>query len=380
MRFLYISNSKHLLYPTRDASTRYRCFNPVEALNEMGHIADLCTQHELSQRHLDAYDVYIFHRPRYTRRLQKYVNRLNRSSQITIADYDDLLFTPELASFSPIVRNGQASIRIARKLHENYLAALGLFDHFTTSTEPLAEQIRDKIPTAAISVIHNGYSPTWLYQSEQAVPDADVVTAGYFPGTRSHDHDFALIKHPLENWLRSESNRLMVVGPLRMENSGMAQTSVTRRPHVPYHALPRLISQCNVTLAPLESTPFNQCKSGIKFIESALSGVPLIASPIPDIARFVQAGALLAHTPSEFGEMLDLIALEKAPDDTRRRSLYRYAVTHCSAKTETERLLDFIRSIRERTRPSEVDVTPAAYTGYKNEYHTDLTHGALESQ
>ncbi len=378
MRFLYISNSKHLLYPTRDASTRYRCFNPVETLNEMGHIADLCTQREFSKRHLDAYDVYIFHRPRYTRRLERYVNRLNRGRKISIADYDDLLFTPELASFSPIVRNGQASIRIARKLHQNYLAALHLFDHFTTSTAPLAEQIRDKMTTAATAVIHNGYSPTWLRQAERGTPDATVVTAGYFPGTRSHDHDFAVIKRPLEKWLSSTLNRLMVVGPLRMEDNQVTQASVTRRSHVPYHALPQLISQCDVALAPLEATPFNYCKSGIKFIESALFGVPLIATPIPDIARFKQGGVLLAHTPSEFKEMLDLISQEKAAVETQRQSLYRYAATHCSAKAQTERILDFIQSIQERTRHTESGVRSAPYTTHKNGYRIASGHGALD--
>ena len=342
MRFLFISNSKHLLYPARDASTRYRCLNPVEALNESGHLADLCTQQEFAARHLDQYDIYVFHRPRYTRRLDRFVNRLNRKNKIVIADYDDLLFAPELASFSPIVRNGQASERIARKLQQNYLAALHLFDRFTASTIPLAEQIRLKTNSASIFVVHNGYSPTWVRQAEPGAPEPLGITAGYFPGTKSHDRDFGQIARPLQQWLRSRTRKLLVVGPLTMSDDPPFDSSVKRHPHVPYHTLPSLISQCSVTLAPLENTPFNQCKSGIKFIESALFGVPVIATPIPDITRFEASGLLLADGPTAFGERLDQVSQENYLDAEYRINLARYALEHCSARIQVERLLGWL--------------------------------------
>jgi hypothetical protein len=47
-----------------------------------------------------------------------------------------------------------------------------------------------------------------------------------------------------------------------------------------------------VSLAPLEDTPFNRCKSALKVIEAGWWGIPTVCSPVPDMARFGAAGAL----------------------------------------------------------------------------------------
>jgi hypothetical protein len=56
-------------------------------------------------------------------------------------------------------------------------------------------------------------------------------------------------------------------------------------PVVSYEQLPYWIKQCWITIAPLQPSLFNQCKSGLKFFESAIWGVPLVATAIPDLTR-----------------------------------------------------------------------------------------------
>jgi hypothetical protein len=365
MRFLFISNSKHLLYPTRDASTRYRCLHPIEALSELGYHADLCTQREFGWNLTDLYDAYIFHRPRYSRYFAFLINRLNRLGKVVIADYDDLLFSPEHAGDAPIYRNGQASLRITRKLHQNYLAALQLFDNFTTSTSPLAEQIRLKKPSATIEVIHNGYSANWVTQARINPPKDDRIVAGYFPGTRSHDRDFNHIAGAVTSWLEKSRHMLTIVGPLEISAPGFPVHTIQHRDHVPYRLLPQLVSTCHLTLAPLEKTLFNHCKSGIKFFESALFGVPIITSPIPDMVRFKESGLILANSPEDFYDGLHYLSEDSNNHSERCADAHRYALRNCSALTQTERMLRYVQSLIPCTISSNSPPKkPTSATGY----------------
>ena len=48
-----------------------------------------------------------------------------------------------------------------------------------------------------------------------------------------------------------------------------------------------------LNIAPLSSSPFNQCKSGLKYFESALLGLPVCATHIPDIHHRFEGYPLL---------------------------------------------------------------------------------------
>ena len=337
MRFLFISNSKHRLRPSHDASTRYRCLHHAENLREMGHQADVCTQQDFGYHLSNRYDVFVFHRPRYSHYLEFLLNHISRRGALAIADYDDLLFTPEYATESPTVRNGQASEKIALKSHQNYRRALQLFDHITTSTTPLARFAKEAQPTANISVIHNGYSHKWLLEATNGHEQNRTPLAGYFPGTKSHDRDFGLLTPALDKYLDSASWKLFIAGPLALHSKTL-EARTQRSPHVPFHRLAHLITRCDASIAPLEQTMFNQCKSSIKFIESAILGVPVIASPIPDMLRFSEGGPLLAHTPEEFIEYLDMLADPETRAETSNKQRTT-AITRCASVDQTKKLI-----------------------------------------
>lgn len=83
------------------------------------------------------------------------------------------------------------------------------------------------------------------------------------------------------------SFKLMIAGPVKIPNSLMAfSNQIHKADYVSFHELPNLMAKSKFVLGPLEDTEFNQCKSGLKFFEAALSGCTVIGSPIPDIDRF----------------------------------------------------------------------------------------------
>ncbi len=54
----------------------------------------------------------------------------------------------------------------------------------------------------------------------------------------------------------------------------------------------------------LESSAFNDCKSRVKFLESALAGCRLIASPIPDMVAVGEQSVCLASSRKDWYDFL----------------------------------------------------------------------------
>jgi len=344
MNFVFVSNTKHRMRPYLDAATRYRCFNPAEDLSCLGHLADVCSLRDFRPSLENHYDVFVFHKPTYSKGLERTVTRLKSNGKLLIADYDDLIFNPNHALEAPGFLLGSASERIIKDLYEKNFAALRLFENVTVSTEPLREEVRNMQPDANIGVVHNGLSRRWLDSAsvfERA--ETDFRTIGYFPGTRSHDHDLQLIIRKLADYINGHGDtRLLVAGSLNIQDKAFKAHKVSRWPHREYIDLPQLILHCWVTIAPLQSNRFNQCKSGLKFFESAAFGVPVIATSIPDMRRFEGSGIYLAETPEDY-----LAVLESLRDPeiytANSRCISDYVFEHCMSMSQTKKFLDFVR-------------------------------------
>src|SRR5439155_25113703 len=75
-------------------------------------------------------------------------------------------------------------------------------------------------------------------------------------------------------------------------------------PPLPFAQHPTIYSLFDVNLAPLETTPFNVCKSDLRLIEGGAHGVPYVASKIAPYLEFSRQsddiGGHLAATPTEW--------------------------------------------------------------------------------
>jgi hypothetical protein len=79
-----------------------------------------------------------------------------------------------------------------------------------------------------------------------------------------------------------------------------------------------------VNLAPLESTPFNACKSALKGIEAGRFGIPTICSPNQDYERLTKAGAIIASSNTEWFDSLEMLM---------DRDAYQNSTSNISRKT-----------------------------------------------
>ena len=306
LRFAFLACNRVARLFRRDPSFIYRCENVGQYLSESGHSVVLC--HLRDAPPPNAVDVVVLHRPRASLRLMCLLWRYRRAGVHVVADVDDLVFNERLARFSPAVLNARKPFMVVWSVFRLHRLALSWVAHVVVSTEPLQRQLAVVLPDKMVSCVANAVHWCWrkravLQVTEGALGEEPVLAPlsrpscqqkviAYLPGTRSHDRDFALIAAQLARFLRDYPDTVLrVTGPVEFVLD-VPPGQVIRQERVTFEAYPECFFGVWVNLAPLENTPFNQCKSALKAIEAGFMGVPTVCSPNPDMARFAAAGTL----------------------------------------------------------------------------------------
>lgn len=292
-----------------DPSYIYRCENLGAGLREAG--AKVWLGH-LSRfpwhRH---FDWVVFHRPKATWRFRILQAWLRSRGTGMSADFDDLVFDPSFAPYSPGVLNGLAGLPETIRSFALHQAALASFSAVTVSTQPLAEAVAGHFGQTEVLVLPNAVHWSWhsMPQAKPPVwPGRPII--GYFPGTRSHDRDFALVSESLSRVLDKHPEVVLrVTGPLTFAVKARS-TQIEHHEKLSFPHFHEGFSRVSVNLAPLEATPFTRCKSAIKVIEAAFWNIPTICSPLPDAERLVDHGALSAADPEAFEGWLERLLRE----------------------------------------------------------------------
>lgn len=319
LRIAFIACNKNAARFHEDPSFVYRCQNLGLALQHKGH--------SVWQGHLSRFpwwqrwDIVVFHRPRAAWRLHAMLSWLRRRHVPVAADLDDLIFEPELASFSPGVVNGRVSLEATRRQFESHRQALDSFNRITVSTHPLQQQAESLFPSARVGRLPNALHWSWL---DKPLPPSRGLAGkriGYMPGTRSHDRDFSLVSDALGRLLhRHQDLSLHVTGPLEFSlNARPGQ--VVHQPKLPFDRYHQAFEGLDINLAPLEPTPFTACKTAIKVMEAAWWNIPTVCSPLPDAQRYVGAGALLAYDATGFETELERLVTDAHHYQTACRDL-----------------------------------------------------------
>ena len=321
----------------------YRCENIGYALAAQGH--DVTFAHLTRLEWPTVPQVALFHRPMASFRLWHVLRWLRRRGVVILADFDDLIMDEAATGFSPGVMNDQVSRSVTRMRFTRHRWALNWFDGITVSTQPLAERVRRLSAAVQVMVIPNCVHRDWRRLQQQPSHPAREKVITYFPGTRSHNRDFQQIRAPLTRFLLDHPEfKLQITGLLAFDLSECA-AQVTYQDRIPFAEFRAQIQRGWVNLAPLEATPFNQCKSALKVIESGYWGIPTIISPLPDAERFRAAGALIARDAAAWTDhlvrMLDVREYRRITHGLRERVL-----AQADIDTEAENLLNFACSLK----------------------------------
>lgn len=160
-----------------------------------------------------------------------------------------------------------------------------LADSFTTTNLFLAKKM-EQIFKKPAHVIPNFLNNAQIKISEKISNKRNsnkCFTIGYFSGSPTHYNDFNMIKSELLHFLDlHEDACLHIVGNMHIDEDlkkyiNAGQIKIIEK--VDYKELQKLYSNVDINLAPLIINDFTNCKSELKYFETAIVGTPTIASP-----------------------------------------------------------------------------------------------------
>lgn len=266
----------------------YRVDQKRQMLRSLGVSFADCDQHnhdEILSR-LQLSRLLIVYRLPGSDSLDAIVDEAHRLRIPVVYEVDDLVYDPDRVAHNPNMDSLPGSLRSAViRGARGYLAALPLADVNLAATAELAQDMHSRNDKPAF-VVENGIDDQMLEIASSLAGDpsggSDEVVVTYGSGSRAHDHDFAVAAPALARWLRETPNgRLKIIGPVGLTDELNAMDSQILRIEQPldYADYLRELSDSTISLAPLADEPFNRYKSHVKYLESALLGVPLVASP-----------------------------------------------------------------------------------------------------
>lgn len=321
----------------QDPSFIYRCENMALALQSCGHQIKLLHYTQLSSS--EHYDIVIFHRPSYRFAFSWLLYRLRKRGTVVLADVDDLIFDTTYSSVSPGVVNQLVSIKQTEKMFKANAKALAQFDMLTTSTQPLADKLQQQYHSTNILLLPNTVHYSWYQHNATETKDTRYLT--YFPGTRSHDRDFASIAAPLSEFLHQNPD-------IQLHITGVLNCTLTCRPQQlvqhdkqPFDLYSQHVARSWINLAPLEATEFNQHKSALKAIEASYFNAPTIATPIPDMHRLSHCGAILVTQDNQWFEQLSKLT-DNDYYQQQNRQLRQRLLNTANIEQQAERLIQFV--------------------------------------
>ena len=327
--------------------TRYRVLNKAEQLRKNGFAVKVVNASEFSLAQAQYASHIIIYRAPWSAQLQLLCDLAREEHKPVYFDIDDLVFdtlyTDQLSYTQGLSEkekgNYDAGVR-------NYGKMLAACDGVITSTNQLKEELLKYKDSVLLN--RNLASSELIAVSSQFLKEDfgtdDRIKIGYFSGSISHNENFELIKPAIKEVLDNYPFvELHIVGHLDIPQDMKPYTQrIIVHDYVDWKALPQLISQVDINLAPLVDSVFNRAKSEIKWIEAALVKVPTIASHIGAFADMMIDGqtGLLAKD-SEWKEKLENLILSA---DLRRElaeNAYAFVLENCSLDKKDEMVTYF---------------------------------------
>ena len=141
-----------------------------------------------------------------------------------------------------------------------------------TSTEPLAEFLRQYNPNVAVFRNHLAYLPPVRTYNKEKVT--------IFFGALNREEDWKPIISSLNNIISDYYDKINVkVIHDKQFFDSLNTINKEFMPFSPYNVYEKILRECDIAVLPLECNHFNSMKSDLKFIESAGHGVTVLASP-----------------------------------------------------------------------------------------------------
>ena len=266
---------------------RYRVDHQMEQLRAAGYQSDSVFYSDLTLERLKYYRGFVFFRCPSTDVIKTFIEQAKMQNKRCFFDVDDLVIDQKYTDTVAYVQGMGAE---DKKLYDDGVnrmrQTLEWCDVAITTTERLNQELGNYVARTYIN--RNVASDEMVYTSQQAVArvsslkDPTRLVIGYFSGTITHNEDFELIAPALLRILKSRDDvDIKIVGILDIPAifAGFEQRFITI-PFMDWKKMPGEVALCDVVVAPLVKSIFNEAKSENKWLEASLVKVPVVASNV----------------------------------------------------------------------------------------------------
>lgn len=321
----------------------YRFHAPSRALSRLPDVCvvDSDLQHRLFPQLAEQADVLIL--AGFDSDMVPLLEQRRAAGRITVFEAND--YYDDIQSWNPL-----AARWYDRALQCSFRQGLTLTDAIQTSTPELARRwrLRTSHPVAAF--------PNQLAEVPPLKPvPVRPLTIGW-GGSPGHFADWYHLAPRLQAWLEAHPDVHLAV-----MNSEFARDFLRLRPER-YHYRPfgnlaeylDFLRGVDIGLAPLLPSDYNRCRSDVKFLEYASSGVAGIYADLEPYRDTVVDGetGLLYGTQDELFAALDKLAGDAALRQRIRQQSYEHVAQHRRLEQHIQARLDFYQEVMAIHRSS----------------------------
>lgn len=211
------------------------------------------------------------------------------------------------------VEENSPSYEYVNRVSESIKNFIDASDVITVSTPTLASKF-DKNKTAVIS----NYYVNTVFDIKEDIKTEGKLKLGYY-GTLTHSKDLFLIKNVILRLKEKYDFDFEIIGGFNASDNVDENwfKSIELPPNnMDFKKFMGWLSKTvdwNIAVVPLEDSPFNQCKSELKFIELAILGLPGVYSNMCVYNGIVKDGynGFLAGNDDEWFEKIEKLILDK---------------------------------------------------------------------
>lgn len=305
---------------------KYRVDQKCELLSSLGFESTVLNWHDASQCEaaLLTHSMVIFYRVPAAESILRCIAKAKTIGLATFWEVDDLIFDPNayMANSSLKVLPPDIQRSVLSGVPQ-YRAAMLACDETIASTQALAKAMRDA-GAARVHIVENALDAETLIAAKRAVADArktdGAVRIVYGSGTNTHDEDFVEAASGICACLEAYPEvKLRIIGQLNLPRDfARFGERIERFSGTSYQEYLKLMAECDIAIAPLEPTLFNDAKSNIKFIEATMVGLPSVCSPRAEFVGIINHGLngmLADHFQSWFTSLEGLILSRNLRDE-----------------------------------------------------------------
>lgn len=313
---------------------KYRVIQKQEMLEELGIPCSVTswTDSNEAKKQISLASLVIFYRVPGFDSVMDLIAECRRLNIKTLWDVDDLIFDEDVLKTSSTINSLEPAekegVINGAKLYRQAMLAC---NEGIASTSGLAKAMKEA-GLETVYVVENALDDETLaaarsIEGRLKKQEDGLIRIIYGSGTKTHNIDFLEAAPALANILKENPNvRFRIIGYLELpEYFDEVQSQIERIPFCNYTEYLAYLSECDISIAPLENFVFNDAKSNIKYLEASITKVASICSPRAAFADVIVNGenGFLADNEQQWHEAFDTLIQNSELRDSMAQAAYR---------------------------------------------------------